>query len=123
MTSRTYEIADKVQPVLEYGGCSAWDPHRAILIDTLDMAARFVTSNYSYKLDSATNNLQQLKWTSLKEIGLILLYNGLKMKPKYNIRSPYLDKLSRKQICWIFLCPLPGRIFTYFQLHFTEVLY
>ena len=73
-----------LRPILEYGSC-VWDPQGVVLrqIEKVqNMAARFVTSNYSFETGSMTGILENLKWESLKkrrrDSRLILLYKGLK---------------------------------------------
>ena len=74
-----------VRPILEYGSC-VWDPQGVVLQQEIEKvqnrAARFVTSNYSFKIGSMIGILAKLKWESLKkrrrDSRLILLYKGLK---------------------------------------------
>ena len=79
-----------MRSVIEYGS-SVWDPHTHGLQEELEniqnCAARFVSGNYVFETGIMTGILGQLKWESLKkrrkDSRLILLYKGLKVKPKY----------------------------------------
>ena len=72
-------------PILEYDSC-VWDPKGVVLQQEIEkvqnMAARFVTNNYSFETGSMTGILENLKWESVKrrrrDSRLILLYKGLK---------------------------------------------
>ena len=99
-----------VRPILEYGSY-VWDPQGVVLqqeIETVqNMAARFVTSNYSFETGSMTGILENLKWESLKkrrrESRLILLYKRLKGAaciPTDDLSSPHpqLPQLSAVEI-------------------------
>ena len=59
-----------VHHILEYGSC-VWDPEGVVLQQEIDKvqnrAARFVTSNYSFKNGSVTGILENLKRESLKK--------------------------------------------------------
>ena len=74
-----------VRPILEYGS-SVWDPHpdklQVEFEKVQNRAARFVTRNYVYETGSMTGILGQLKWESLKDNRLGLLYKGLKGKAR-----------------------------------------
>ena len=83
-----------VRPVLKYGS-SVWDPHTKCLQEELqkvqNLAARFVTRNYTFEEGSMIGILEQLKWESLKK----RIYKGLKDKA----RIPTDDLIQKTRRC------------------------
>ena len=117
MITNTYEC---IFSVLDYGS-SVWDPPPGVVLQeelesVQKSAARFVTGNYNYETVSMTVILGQLKWESLKkrrkDNRLILLYEGLKVKPVYQ-RMTLSPKLGVVEIStlWHFGLTLPIQMF------------
>ena len=60
----------RLKIILEYG-CSVWDPHHQVDIDSLERVqkrgARFVTNNYCMESGNSDKNLKTLGWDTLEE--------------------------------------------------------
>ena len=92
-----------IWPILEYASkVRVWDPYHSSIQDELkkvhNLAAHFLTSDYSFEPGSMSNIIESLGWKSLwqprKEARLVFTYKG--KKGKANIPFPDYPTIHRK---------------------------